>query len=236
MWNEDTIQNNPMKMAFKSKFIFFTFFFFSLFIHNCVYAKHPPIFQIKNVSLILPVAGIDSEMFLERSILYDPKNVIRDGLPWYGTIRDDWIPGGRVRKHYGIDYYDSTITVVAPAEGVIIAVGRNKRAGGSVRIQHQDSVTTLFVHLTQMMVNKGQKVNTGDTIAIISKHEGNAFETQLHFSILVDGLFRDPIKQLSPNLMKQHRIQTHLTRWEQTRESREKQRAKQVKEYLNGKP
>lgn len=194
-------------------------------------AKSEEVFCIGQTKLILPVANHTLERFIDASLLYQPQFIIQDGLPWYGTIRDDWYPHKKPRKHYGIDFYADSINVLAMADGVVTAVGNNRKAGGNMRILHADSIETMYLHLSEIFVWKGKRVKKGEQIALITKPEGNAYQTQLHFSILVRGKFVDPVKWITEEVKLRPMIKEKLERFQLIKEERELKRKILVEEY-----
>ena len=51
-----------------------------------------------------------------------PRDVVRDGLPHFGSLRDDWQGQGKARKHLGYDIYVDNSNVLAMADGVVTRV------------------------------------------------------------------------------------------------------------------
>jgi lysostaphin len=73
------------------------------------------------------------------------------------------------RPHKGIDIANSTGTpVVASAEGTIEKAGWNNGGYGNlVEIRHPDGSTTRYAHNSKILVQPGQQVNQGETIALM---------------------------------------------------------------------
>ncbi len=188
---------------------------------------------IENVSMVVPVANQSISGFLEHSILYQPRDVVRDGLPWFGTARDDWKAGARKRKHMGLDYYSDTITVLAAAAGEVTAVGRGKQWGGSITIRHANKVETMYLHISQWKTFVGANVKAGEIIATITTPEGNAIQPQLHFSIKVDEHFRDPLPYILERYRTDKTVLEQLNRFQSTKSARVSERDSLLKLFLD---
>jgi murein DD-endopeptidase MepM/ murein hydrolase activator NlpD len=71
--------------------------------------------------------------------------------------------------HYGIDYAAPTGTpVLAPAAGVITMVHENMfYSGGTLILDHGHGLSSTFLHLSEILVEEGQRVASGSVIAKI---------------------------------------------------------------------
>lgn len=69
--------------------------------------------------------------------------------------------------HYGIDYAAPTGTpVVAPAAGVITLVHDDMfYSGGTLILDHGHGLSSTFLHLSEILVEQGQRVSSGMVIA-----------------------------------------------------------------------
>ncbi|BDI15968.1 hypothetical protein ANSO36C_17700 [Nostoc cf. commune SO-36] len=88
------------------------------------------------------------------------------------------------RPHKGIDIANSTGTpVVASAEGTIEKAGWNNGGYGNlVQIRHPDGSTTRYAHNSKILVQPGQQVNQGETIALMGS-TGHSTGPHTHFEI-----------------------------------------------------
>ncbi|MDZ8089132.1 MAG: peptidoglycan DD-metalloendopeptidase family protein [Nostoc sp. DedQUE12b] len=88
------------------------------------------------------------------------------------------------RMHKGIDVANSTGTpVVASAEGTILKAGWNNGGYGNlVEIRHPDGSTTRYAHNSKILVQPGQAVNQGETIALMGS-TGHSTGPHTHFEI-----------------------------------------------------
>lgn len=103
--------------------------------------------------------------------------------------------------HEGIDLAPTGKTgpypVVAAAAGEVIDAGWDTTGYGYfVRLAHAAGVETLYGHLAETPpVKKGDKVVQGQLIGNAG-NTGNSSGTHLHFSVLADGEYLDPIKSM----------------------------------------
>lgn len=74
------------------------------------------------------------------------------------------VPG---RPHYGVDVARPTgSTVVAPAAGVVLLVQRdNFYSGGTLIVDHGFGISSTFIHLSKVLVKKGDVIEQGQAIA-----------------------------------------------------------------------
>lgn len=101
--------------------------------------------------------------------------------------------------HYGIDIDGQTGDPVRAARaGVVIAAGHvaSDPCGGlEVRIDHGDGFVTWYHHFSQVDVHVGERVDAGTLIGRVGA-TGCAFGSHLHFAILLNGVFVDPLRYL----------------------------------------
>jgi len=154
-------------------------------------APGPTVAVVRNISFTSPVAGFDAESLVKRSLGFTPRDLVRDGLPNFGSIRDDWI--GKPRPHKGLDIYVDKVTVQAVAKGRVVGSGLGDRAGGWIKISHGNGVETVYVHISRSSVKNGYDVSRGQPIAAIDGAVGNAVQPQLHFELRLVGQSVDPI-------------------------------------------
>mgnify|MGYP003572164413 CR=1 FL=1 len=148
-------------------------------------------FLLDDIFFQIPLQGMLIDEFLERSIGFIPEDMVRDGLPHFGSKRDDW--KGNPRMHQGYDIYADKINVIAAADGTVIKIGRTYSAGLYVKLHHGSWLYTVYVHLKSASVTTGQQVRQGDIIGRIDGPTGNAVAPQLHFEIKPSNRSIDPL-------------------------------------------
>ena len=85
----------------------------------------------------------------------------------YGSQR---ILNGKKRQpHFGIDIAAPTGTkVVAPADGIVVLAERNLYySGGTIILDHGHGLTSAFLHLKELLVNKGEVLLQSDVLGSI---------------------------------------------------------------------
>ena len=126
------------------------------------------------------------------------KNVLECGLhyPLEGVLSSPF--GERWgRMHEGIDIAVAEGTPIKAAEcGTVTRVSENAGGYGKlIQIDHGYGVETLYAHLSQIQVTKGQTVNS-DTVIGLSGNTGRSTGPHLHFEITSDGTPIDPLNHL----------------------------------------
>lgn len=99
--------------------------------------------------------------------------------------------------HNGLDMIASQgDPVFAAADGVVQDVVKSRKLlGNVVEIRHDDGYVTRYCHLADIPVRKGQTVRKGHCIGYVGL-SGNSFAPHLHYEIMKDGDYVDPINYL----------------------------------------
>lgn len=103
-------------------------------------------------------------------------------------------PGGiGSTYHKGIDIGASMgASIIAAADGVVIASTFQSAAGNYVMINHGSGICTVYMHASKLLVSTGQTVKTGQTIALVGS-TGNSTGPHLHFGVSVNGSYVNPL-------------------------------------------
>jgi murein DD-endopeptidase MepM/ murein hydrolase activator NlpD len=97
------------------------------------------------------------------------------------------------RAHLGVDYAAPTGTAVrVVGNGVVDFAGVQGGFGKVVMVKHRNNHTTVYAHLSQINVRKGQSVDQGQTIGAVGS-TGWATGPHLHFEFRVNGIHQDPL-------------------------------------------
>ena len=121
--------------------------------------------------------------------------------PGYYDISSPFGPRwGRIHKGIDIISYSRAINganACAAASGTVITAkyGYNGGYGNYVQIDHGNGLCTLYAHLSAISVSQGQHINVGEKIGNVGS-TGNSTGPHLHFSVIVDGTFVDPMPYL----------------------------------------
>src|SRR5699024_5490931 len=105
---------------------------------------------------------------------------------------------GRISPHNGTDFAAPIGTpVLATADGVVSRVRNQPYAGICVEIEHAGgSFKTRYLHLSKAQVNRGQRVKSGQQIAL-SGNTGRSTGPHLHYEVHVNNR---PVNALGNNV------------------------------------
>ncbi len=142
---------------------------------------------------------------LERRLLrWEQVFNIYNALPLAEPLGDYWITSyygrrkdpfnGRYAMHYGMDLagpYKQPVTTTAP--GVVSFAGRRSRYGRVVDVDHGHGLMTRYGHLAKIKVKKGQRVDLGETIALLGS-SGRSTGPHVHYEVRYGGKPINPSK------------------------------------------
>jgi len=110
----------------------------------------------------------------------------------YGTRNDPFT--GKPKKHRGIDFAGKIGTeLMAVAPGRVVSAGERVGYGTTVEIDHGLGFTTLYAHLSQILVSRGDWVRPGTVIGLAGS-SGRSTGPHLHYEIRYKGSPFDPTK------------------------------------------
>lgn len=111
---------------------------------------------------------------------------------------------GTTKWHYGIDICRWAGThgaqIVAVKEGTIEVANKSGYGGGYglyVVINHGEGVKTYYAHLSSVHVNVGDYVTQGTVIGLAG-NTGYSFGAHLHFGLMINGGWVNPMNYLTP--------------------------------------
>jgi len=97
----------------------------------------------------------------------------------YGTRNDPFT--GKPKKHRGIDFAGKIGTeLMAVAPGRVVSAGERVGYGTTVEIDHGLGFTTLYAHLSQILVSRGDWVRPGTVIGLAGS-SGRSTGPHLHY-------------------------------------------------------
>ncbi len=103
---------------------------------------------------------------------------------------------GKSTLHAGIDIATRVGTpVVAPARGTVVSAGWQNAYGNCVVINHGNSITTRYAHMSSFTVKEGQVVNRGDVIGAIGS-TGRSTGPHLHYEVRIAGTPVNPMRYI----------------------------------------
>ena len=109
--------------------------------------------------------------------------------------------GQKVNPIYKVETQHTGVDLIAPqgdpvlavADGIVTDVVTSRKGHGNVvEITHAGGYVTRYGHLADIKVSQGQRVTRGKKIASVGI-SGNTFAPHLHFEMLKDGEFMDPV-------------------------------------------
>ena len=98
--------------------------------------------------------------------------------------------------HKGLDIGTRVGTpIIAPADGLVVFVGREGNFGNTMTISHGYSLMTRYGHLHKFLVKKGEYVKRGQMIAEVGK-TGRCTGPHLHYEVHVNGVPVNPVRYI----------------------------------------
>lgn len=108
----------------------------------------------------------------------------------YGMRKDPF--DGKPKRHRGIDFAGKIGTeLMAVAPGRVVSAGERVGYGTTVEIDHGLGFTTLYAHLSQITVSRGDWVRPG-TVVGLGGSSGRSTGPHLHYEIRYKGVPFDP--------------------------------------------
>ncbi len=101
---------------------------------------------------------------------------------------------GKLRPHTGTDIgaqYGANI--IAAAGGTVKFAGWNGGYGNCAIIDHGGGVSTLYAHMSSLLVSAGQYVSAGSLVGRVGS-TGNSTGPHLHFEVLINGTAVNPMQ------------------------------------------
>lgn len=135
----------------------------------------------------------DPAMYWKGTFLRLPKSATRSG---FADRRTYYYDGKLIDKqtHLGIDLASLAMSPVPAANsGKVVFAETLGIYGRLIVIDHGYGLFSMYAHLSSFNVPVGQMVNKGDIIGNTGK-TGLAGGDHLHYSILIDGTFVDPLE------------------------------------------
>ncbi len=115
--------------------------------------------------------------------------------------------GGEIidhQTHLGYDLASLRLSPVEAAQnGVVVFAGNLGIYGNTVILDHGLGISSLYGHMSSIVVQKGDKVKTGQSLGQTGE-SGLAGGDHLHFSILLRGTHIDPVEWWDPHWLKDH--------------------------------
>lgn len=95
--------------------------------------------------------------------------------------------------HLGLDVAAASGTPIrVTAMGAVEDVRNDKYYGLTVEIRHENGFVTRYSHCSQVLVQPGDRVNRGQTIALVG-NTGRSTAPHLHYEVMKSGKYADPM-------------------------------------------
>lgn len=105
----------------------------------------------------------------------------------------------RWKSHGGTDYAAPTGTpIMTTASGVVERVGYTSGNGNFVKVRHNGTYSTQYLHMSKILVKKGQYVQQGDIIGKVGS-TGLATGPHVCYRFWKNGVQVDPLREVMPN-------------------------------------
>lgn len=135
-----------------------------------------------------------------------PETLEKNDRPFYAPVRSSRVSSlfqlnrrhpvtKRHQPHNGIDFVAISGTPVYPAlEGEVVTIGKTRSKGKFIVIQHDNGYLTTYDHLKKFKkgLRVGMRVEMQDQIGEVGR-TGYATGAHLHFGVIIDGYFVNPI-------------------------------------------
>ncbi|RXP61388.1 M23 family peptidase [Lutibacter sp. HS1-25] len=106
--------------------------------------------------------------------------------------------GNKIKPHKGTDYAAAVGTpIMATANGTVIESQYKGANGNYVKIRHNSTYTTQYLHMSKRAVKVGQVVKQGDVIGYIGM-TGNTSGPHVCYRFWKNGVQVDPLKEKLP--------------------------------------
>ena len=107
----------------------------------------------------------------------------------------------KVVYHGGLDLVAPVgVEVRATADGRVKEVERAQKLQGTrIVIDHGNGYETVYAHLSDLLVRKGQRIHRGDVIGRTG-NSGTSFAPHLHYEVILNGVQLDPLNYFNGEL------------------------------------
>ena len=103
------------------------------------------------------------------------------------------------KAHKGTDYAASSGTpIVTTASGIVERTGYTAGNGNYVKVKHSSTYSTQYLHMSKILVRRGQRVSQGETIGKVGS-TGLATGPHVCYRFWKNGVQVDPLAQKLPN-------------------------------------
>lgn len=153
-------------------------------------------------AVIVDLRTDESEVYKQLGILSATKEELYAAIPSISPV-DGWVTKKFIKdnenpshSHLGVDFAAKEGTPIrSTAPGTVEDVVNEKYFGLIVTIKHKFGFVTRYGHCMQILVTKGDRIERGQTIALLG-NTGSSSAPHLHYEIIKDGKNVDPLKYM----------------------------------------
>lgn len=96
-------------------------------------------------------------------------------------------------QHFGVDVVAPENSVVkAVKEGTVFFAGFTIDGGHEIHVQHANNVVSVYKHNSKLFKQTGDRVETGESVAVVGNTGGYTDGPHLHFELWIEGVPVDP--------------------------------------------
>ncbi len=190
-------KGDQFKMVYNERYINDTIFAGIESIEGAVFVHQNKPYYAFNYTVNSDAGYYDEEARpLESFFLKAPLNFTRISSRYSGNrfhpVQKTW------KAHKGTDYAAPHGTPIwSTANGTVVASGYTAGNGNYVKVKHNDTYTTQYLHMSKRNVNVGQRVRQGDVIGYVGS-TGLATGPHVCYRFWVRGEQVDPFRQNLP--------------------------------------
>lgn len=150
---------------------------------------------IRNIEEVVDSLAASEEKLIEAQRLRDLTPTIwpsdsRKITSGFGVRKDPFTQ--KASMHTGLDIGgDTGDNVYAAATGEVIETGQHHDYGNYILIEHTQGIQTKYMHLSKVLVSKGDKISKGEIIGLVGS-TGRSTGSHLHYEVIKNG------KQVNP--------------------------------------
>lgn len=153
-------------------------------------------------AFIVDLRTDESEVYKQLEIMNATREDLYASIPNISPV-DGWITKKFLKdnknptsNHLGVDFAAQKGTPIrSTAPGIVEGVVNDTHFGLFVTVKHKFGFVTRYGHCMQTLVSKGDRVERGQTIALLG-NTGTSSAPHVHYEILKDGKNVDPIKYM----------------------------------------
>ena len=160
----------------------------------------------ESLDQMLRQARIQRQGFVAMLDTLNARETVRGRIPSIRPIDTGWLSSrfgfrkdpftAKQTFHRGLDFSVPVGTPVrVTGDGVVQAVQQQRGFGKVIKIDHGDGVVTVYAHLEEQKVKKGDKVSRGDIIAL-SGNSGRSSAPHLHYEIRIGNRPVNPLSYI----------------------------------------